>query len=131
MYRLESRGWRVMPAGIFGFVFCRILCAGRQVRKRDSEGVGKVFGGFVEVEFFEGSPEIEHVSLDSAVGVEAAEDLTRQVGGELSTGCRIGFVNRTRAAVMDSSDGDSANSFQNLLQRQHVAQYFEVDRRST
>ena len=120
-----------MPAGIFGFVFCGFFGVGRQVRKSDFERPRKVFGGFVEVEFFEGSPEVEHVSLGSAVGVEAAEDLTLQIGGELSAGCRIGFVNRTRAAVLDGSDGDSANSFQNLLQRHHVAQYFEVDRRTT
>ena len=80
MYRLESRGWRVMPAGIYGFVFFRFFGAGRQVRKRESEGVGKVFGGFVEVKFLVGSPEIEHVPVDSAVGVEAAEDLTLQIG---------------------------------------------------
>jgi hypothetical protein len=54
--------------------FCEFFCVASQVRKRDSESVGKVFGGFVEDEFFEGSPEIQHVALDSAVGVEAAED---------------------------------------------------------
>jgi hypothetical protein len=91
-----------MPPGIYGFVFFRFFGAGRQVRKRDSEGPGKVFGGFVEVQFFEGSPEVEHVSLDCAVGVEAAEDLTLQIGGKLSTVCRIGFMNRTRAAVLDA-----------------------------
>ena len=74
MYRLESRGWRVMPAGIFGFVLFRFLGVRRQVRKRDSKGVGKVFGGFVEVKFFEGSPQIQDVTLHAAVGVEAAED---------------------------------------------------------
>ena len=69
-----------MPAEIFGFVFCGFLGVRRQVRKRDSKGVGKVFGGFVEVKFLVGSPEIEHVPVDSAVGVEAAEDLTLQIG---------------------------------------------------
>lgn len=121
----------MMSAGIFGFVFFRFFGAGRQVRKRDCEGVGKVFGGFVEVQFFEGSPEVEHVALHAAVGVEAAEDLTLQIGGKLSTVCQMGFVNRTRAAVLDGSEGDSANSFQNLLQRHHVAQFFEINRRST
>ena len=52
-----------MPAGIYGFVFFRFFGAGRQVRKRESEGVGKVFGGFVEVQFFEGSPQIQDVTL--------------------------------------------------------------------
>ena len=74
MYRLESRGWRVMPAGIFGFVFCGFLGVRRQVRKRDSKGVGKIFGGFVEVKFLVGSPQIQDVTLHAAVGVEAAED---------------------------------------------------------
>ena len=120
-----------MPAGIFWFVCCRILGVGGQVRQWDFEGLGKVYGGFVEVHFFEGLPQVEHVSLSSAVGVEAAEDLTLQVGGKLPSGCRVRFVNRTRAAMLDGSHGDSANSFQNLLQRHHVSQYLEVNRRAT
>ena len=60
-----------MAAGILVFDFCGFFGVGRQVRKRNSEGPGKIFGGFVEVEFFVGSPKVEHVSLDCAVGVEA------------------------------------------------------------
>ncbi len=119
-----------MAAGIFGFVFCGVFGVGWQVRKGHSEGVCEVFGGFVEVEFFEGLPEIQDVSLGPAVGVEATEDLTLQVGRKLPSGCRVGFVNRTRTAMLDGSHGDSANSFSNLLQRHHVAEYFKINRRA-
>ena len=48
-----------MPAGLFWIVFRVLLSVERQVREWDSEGFGEIFGGVVEVKFFEGRPEAE------------------------------------------------------------------------
>ncbi len=106
-----------MPAGFFVFGFWLFLAPWWQVRQGDSEGFREVFGGFVEVEFFVRFPEVQHVPLNVARCVEAAEHLTLEIRRELPSGCGVRLVNRTGAAVLDGLDGHSADSFQDLLQR--------------
>ena len=89
-----------MPAGFFRIVFRVLLSVERQVREWDSEGFGEIFGGVVEVKFFEGLPEVEQISLNSAGGIETAKDLTFQICRELPSARCVGFMDGTRATVL-------------------------------
>ena len=122
MYRLKSRAGRVMPARFFSFVFCSVLAGRWQVRNWHSEGFGEVFGGCVQVEFLVGLPKIQNVSLDSTRRFETAEHLTFQIRGKLPAGFRMWFMDWTRAAMLDALHRNSADSFQNLLQRNLLTQ---------
>ena len=72
-----------MPAGFFVFGFYVFPAPWWQVRQGGSEGFREVFGGFVEVQFFERFPEVQHVPLNAARRVEAAEHLTLEIRGKL------------------------------------------------
>ena len=120
-----------MPAGFFGIVFIGFLGIARKVRKSDSKRFCKVFGGFVSVEFCVGYPEVEHIPLGSAGGIEAAEHLAFEVGRELPSGCRCGFMYGTRSAMLGTLYRSSTDSFQNLLHRDLLSQYAEVNRWAT
>ena len=102
-----------MPAGFFVCVFCLFLAPWWQVRQGNSEGFCEVCGGFVEVESFVRFPEVQHVPLNAARRVEAAEHLTLEIRGKLPSRCGVRCVNRTGAAVLDGKDGHSDESFKN------------------
>ena len=80
MYRLKSRAGRVMPAGFFVFGFYVFPAPWWQ---GGSEGFREVFGSFVDVEFFVRFPEVQHVPLNAARWVEAAEHLTLEIREKL------------------------------------------------
>ena len=69
----------------------------------DAEGFRQVQGGLVERQMVDGGPEVEHIALSSAIGVEAVEDVPAQVCRE--GGLRVAglAVDRTRPATLQAA----------------------------
>ena len=101
---------------------------GGEVRDFAAEGFCQVDGGVVQVEFSIGLPEVQDVSLGLAVGVEAAEDLALEVGGEVSPGSRRWFVQGAGAAMLLPLDRDSAELLQHFQEWNPLTQRGIIDR---
>src|SRR5437588_920237 len=67
---------------------------------RQMEGLRQLEGGVVERDVMQGSPQVEHVAVGTALGVKALKDVFTQVDGEGGLGVGALAVNRARSAAL-------------------------------
>src|SRR5437016_2139953 len=64
------------------------------------ERLRQMEGGFVERHVVHGSPQVEHIAVGTAIGVEALKDVLAQMGGEGSLGVVRLAVDRAGATAL-------------------------------
>src|SRR5712691_2431063 len=74
-----------------GFLFSVLL---------ELEGLGQVYGRFIQRQAVNSGPKIQNVALDGTVGLEALADVLGQINRKIAGGIFGVCMHRTRAAAL-------------------------------
>lgn len=84
------------------------------------KGLGQMESGFIERQMMHGGPQVEHVALSVAVGVETLKNVLAEMGGEGALRVVRLTVNGTATTALQAAAAqvvEQSQVFENLLHR--------------